>query len=68
MFDPVKREWIAENKGIPPDIEVLQDAKSVAEGRDPQLERGVTEALRLLAEKPPVDVVPPPFSTPAKRP
>jgi tricorn protease len=68
VFDPVKREWIAENKGVAPDIEVLQDAKSVAEGKDPQLERGVKEALRLLAEKPPVDVMPPPFSTPAKRP
>jgi tricorn protease len=68
VFDPVKREWIAENKGVPPDIEVLQDAKSVAEGKDPQLERGVKEALRLLAEKPPVEILPPPFSTPARRP
>jgi len=68
VFDPVKREWIAENRGVAPDIEVLLDAKSVAEGRDPQLERGVAEALRLLAEKPPVDIVPPPFSTPAWRP
>jgi tricorn protease len=68
VFDPVKHEWIAENKGIPPDTEVLLDAKSVAEGRDPQLERAVAVALRLLEEKPPVDVVPPPFSTPARRP
>ena len=67
VFDPVKRQWIGENEGIAPDIEVLQDAKSVAQGKDPQLERGVAEALRLLAEKPPVDVVPPPFSTPARR-
>jgi tricorn protease len=68
VFDPVKREWIAENTGVPPDIEVLQDARSVAAGGDSQLERGVAEALRLLAEKPPVDIVPPPFSTPARRP
>jgi tricorn protease len=68
VFDPNKHEWIAENKGIPPDIEVLLDAKSVAAGRDPQLERGVTEALRLVAEKPALNVVPPPFSNPAKRP
>jgi len=46
---------------------VLLDAKSVAAGGDPQLERGVTEVLRLLAEKPPIDVVPPPFSPPAAR-
>ncbi|MEO8361434.1 MAG: PDZ domain-containing protein [Vicinamibacteria bacterium] len=66
VFDPIKREWVAENKGIPPDIEVLIDAKSAAAGRDTQLERGVTEALRLLAEKPPVNVVAPPFSKPAR--
>jgi tricorn protease len=67
VFDPIKNEWIAENKGIPPDIEVLLDAKSSAAGRDPQLERGVTEVMRLIAEKPPINVVPPPFSKPAKR-
>jgi tricorn protease len=68
VFDPVARAWIGENEGIPPDVEVLLDAKSAAEGRDPQLERGVAEVLRLLAEKPPVGVVPPPFPTPARRP
>ena len=68
VFDPVKGEWVAENKGVPPDIEVLQDAKSVAAGRDPQLERGVAEVLRLLGEKPLPDIVRPPFSTPARHP
>jgi tricorn protease len=68
VFDPVRRAWIAENEGVPPDIEVRQDAKSVAEGKDPQLERAVAEALRLLAASPPLDVVPPPFPTPARRP
>ncbi|HXV75099.1 MAG TPA: PDZ domain-containing protein, partial [Candidatus Polarisedimenticolaceae bacterium] len=48
VFDPAAGEWIAENAGIAPDIEVLLDAKSVADGRDPQLERGVRELLRLL--------------------
>jgi tricorn protease len=68
VFDPVKRAWIAENEGVPPDVEVLLDARSVADGKDPQLERGVTEALRRLAEAPPAEVVPPPFPTPARRP
>jgi tricorn protease len=67
IFD-LKGNWVAENEGVPPDIEVLLDAKSVAAGRDPQLERGVKEALRLLAESPAVKVTPPPFPLRAKRP
>jgi tricorn protease len=58
--------WIAENEGVPPDIEVRMDARSVASGRDPQLERGVQEALRLLdARGPQRDIAPPPFPRPA---
>lgn len=61
-------EWVAERVGVPPDIEVLLDAKSVAAGRDPQLERGVAEALRLLGQSPVKVPAPPPFPTPARRP
>ena len=43
-------DWPAEGEGIPPDIEVPLDAKSVAAGRDPQLERGIAEALKLLQQ------------------
>ncbi|MEJ2502110.1 MAG: PDZ domain-containing protein [Gemmatimonadota bacterium] len=66
VFEP-GRGWIAENQGVPPDIQVWNDARAVAEGRDPQLERAVQEALRLLEEeggRP--DITPPPFSTPAR--
>ena len=66
MFDPINNEWIGENEGIPPDMEVLMEARAVAEGRDPQLEQGVAEALRLLGERPPTEIVPPPFPTPAR--
>jgi tricorn protease len=45
-------EWPAEGEGIPPDIDVPLDAKSVAAGRDPQLERGIAEALKLLQQSP----------------
>ena len=65
VFDPIKNQWIGENVGIPPDIEVIQDARSVAEGRDPQLERGVEELLRMLATEEPREITPPPFPTPA---
>jgi tricorn protease len=69
VFDPAANRWIAENEGVPPDIEVLLDAKSVAEGRDPQLERAVEEALRLLAEQGgPGRVTPPAFPRPSRRP
>ena len=44
--------WVVENEGVPPDIEVEQTPKDVMAGRDPQLERAVEEALRLLKEKP----------------
>ncbi len=67
IFDPATNKWIAENEGIPPDIEVLLDAKSLAAGRDPQLERAVAETLRLLKEKGEPVVTPPPFSKPSKR-
>ena len=57
-------EWTAEGEGIAPDIEVPLDAKSVAAGRDPQLERGVAEALKLLQQSP---VKPLTLPAPSKR-
>jgi tricorn protease len=65
VFDPVNGRWIAENEGIAPDIEVRLSAKALAEGSDPQLDRAIEEALRLLEADPPPAVTPPPFSTPA---
>ena len=52
----------------PPDIEVDLDAKSAAEGRDPQLERAVHEVLLLLDKEAQTAVTPPAFPKPAKRP
>jgi len=66
VFDPINNKWIAENIGVPPDIEVCQDAKALSTGRDPQLERAVKEALRLLEDQGEIKVTPPTFSTPAK--
>ncbi len=45
-------QWDVENVGQAPDIDVENWPKDVAAGRDPQLERAVQEALRLLAAKP----------------
>jgi tricorn protease len=41
-------EWDVEGKGIAPDIEVIQDPKSIVSGKDPQLEKAVEEAMELL--------------------
>ena len=44
--------WIIEGYGVEPDIEVDNDAKSILEGRDPQLERGVEEVLKAIEADP----------------
>lgn len=67
VFDPINNKWVAENEGVAPDIEVRQDAKSLANGIDPQLERAVKETLRLIELHPKLKITPPPFSTPAKK-
>ena len=67
VFDPVNNKWIAENEGVPPDIEVRQDAVSLSKGIDPQLERAVREALKLLEEEGDIKITPPAFSTPANQ-
>lgn len=41
-------QWAVEAIGVSPDIEVFQDPKAIIEGHDPQLEKAVQEALRLL--------------------
>lgn len=47
-FFDVNGEWAVEAEGVAPDIQVRNDPKEVIEGRDPQLEAAVLEALRLL--------------------
>ena len=68
VFDPVNNTWIGENEGIPADIHVMLSARLAAEGRDPQLERGVEEALMLLEAEGTTEIVAPPFSTPTRPP
>lgn len=41
-------KWAVEAEGVAPDIEVFHDPKAIIEGRDPQLEKAVQEALRLM--------------------
>ena len=51
-FYNLKGEWAIENEGVAPDIEVENTAAEVINGHDPQLERAVQEAMRLLQENP----------------
>lgn len=67
VFDPINNVFVAENEGVAPDIAVRQDAKSLTNGTDPQLERAVQEVLKLLSGQSPVQITPPPFNTPAKK-
>jgi tricorn protease len=60
LFSP-EGEWIAENTGIAPDVEVELDPKTVAAGHDPQLERAVQIGLDQLKKNPPRTPKQPPY-------
>ena len=60
-------KWAVENEGVAPDIEVENTPKEVLAGRDPQLERAVQEALRLLQANPVKLMAEPPPPTWGKR-
>jgi tricorn protease len=51
-------EWIIEGYGVDPDIEVDNDPQSVISGKDPQLERAISEVMAKL--KTPVKLPPKP--------
>jgi tricorn protease len=52
-FFTAEGKWAVENEGITPDVEVENWPKEVIAGHDPQLERAVQEALRMLKQEPP---------------
>jgi tricorn protease len=51
-FYNLKGEWDVENLGVAPDIEVEYTPAEAIKGQDPQLERAVQEALKLLEQNP----------------
>ena len=61
FWDADKGQWVAENVGIAPDIEVEQDPKALREGRDPQLEKAVEVLLAELKRNPPPKYTRPAF-------
>jgi len=52
-FYNLQGQWDVENIGVAPDIEVENTTADFVRGRDPQLERAVQEALKLLEQNPP---------------
>jgi tricorn protease len=52
-FYDLSGRWSVENEGVAPDIEVENTPGEVLKGRDPQLERAVQEAMKLLEQNPP---------------
>jgi len=46
-------KWAVENEGVAPDVDVENWPKDVIAGHDPQLERAVDEAMKLLKQNPP---------------
>ena len=53
FWDPKASQWVAENTGIAPDLEVEFDSKAWREQRDPQLEKAVEVLLEELRKNPP---------------
>ena len=60
-------EWVAENAGISPDIEVFQDPAEVRRGHDPQLERAVNYLLDEMKKAPAAKYTHPAFKDYQKR-
>ncbi len=53
--------WFWEGEGVTPDYEVWDDPNLLVQGRDPQIERVVTEVMNLLEQNPPEMTPAPPL-------
>ncbi|MGV3616259.1 MAG: S41 family peptidase [Fimbriimonas sp.] len=52
IYDPASGEWVIENEGTAPDIDVELDPYLWRQGRDAQLERAVAEVMKQLSAQP----------------
>jgi tricorn protease len=59
-------EWTVEGEGVHPDIEVDNPPDAVLQGKDPQLDRAIAEALKRLETQP--GILPPRPADPVKTP
>jgi tricorn protease len=51
-FYDLSGKWAVENEGVSPDVEVEYTPAAVINGHDPQIERAVQEAMKLLEQNP----------------
>ncbi|HKQ98933.1 MAG TPA: S41 family peptidase [Candidatus Polarisedimenticolia bacterium] len=61
MYDPRKGEWLVENHGVDPDIEVENAPDLMVSGHDPQLERAIDWVNEQLKKNPPPVMKRPPY-------
>lgn len=54
-------QWVVENEGVTPDIEVELEPAEMADGIDAQLEKGIEVVLGMIERDPPVPPSHPPF-------
>ena len=54
-------EWVVENRGVMPDIEVELDPTEMAHGHDAQLQKGIEVILERIEAEPPIPPTHPPF-------
>ncbi|MFW5973557.1 MAG: S41 family peptidase, partial [Bacteroidota bacterium] len=59
-FYDLDGQWAVENEGVAPDHVVTQSPRDVIQGRDPQLERAIQEAMSRLPDESPILPEPPP--------
>ncbi|TQV74160.1 protease [Exilibacterium tricleocarpae] len=55
--------WVVENEGVKPDIEVVDRPELIYQGQDPSIERAVTELLKQLPASAPPPLKAPPAPT-----
>jgi tricorn protease len=60
-------DWIIEGHGVDPDVPVVDNPGVMAKGRDPQLERAITEVMKALKRNPPPEVRKPKYPNRAGR-
>jgi tricorn protease len=54
-------EWVVENQGVTPDIEVELEPADMARGMDAQLEKGIEVLMGMIERDPPTPPTHPPF-------
>jgi tricorn protease len=60
MYDP-DGQWFREGYGVEPDIDIREDAASLARGTDVQLERAIEEVQKLIESNPYIKPDHPPY-------